>query len=126
MTEIVITLSEGGADDVRLDDLGRLLVAELSELPDATSVNSLHLGEAPPGTRGGLVAQAGALVVEAQPQVAAVVAIVTSLWGWVKRSGHGSRTIRIEVDGDILELSGTTDSVQNTLVADWIARHTVE
>ena len=126
MTEIVITVSEDGADDVRLDDLGRLLVAELSDLPEASSVNALHLGEAPPGTRGGLVTQAGALVVDSQPQVAAVVAIVTSLWGWVKRRGHGPRTIRLEVDGDVLELSGATDSVQDILVAEWIARHSVE
>ncbi|KQW47327.1 hypothetical protein ASC77_12700 [Nocardioides sp. Root1257] len=123
MTEIVLAVSEDGADDVRLDDLGRLLREELLQLPEAESVDALVVGEAPPGTRGGLVAEAGALVVTAQPHVAAVVAIVGSVWKWLRRAGSGTpRTIRIEVDGDVLELSGATNELQDKLVDDWIAR----
>lgn len=123
MTEIVLAVSEDGADDVRLDDLGRLLREELLQLPEAESVDALVAGEAPPGTRGGLVAEAGALVVTAQPHVAAVVAIVGSVWKWLRRAGGSTpRTIRIEVDGDVLELSGATNELQDKLVDDWIAR----
>jgi len=123
MPEIVVRVHEVGADAVRLDDLGRLLRADLMELPEADSVDPLTLGEAPPGTRGGLVAEAGTLVVTAQPHLAAVVTIVTSIWRWLKRSDGTPRTIRLEIDGDVLELSGTTNAMQEKLVEDWIARH---
>jgi hypothetical protein len=122
MTEIVLTVAEDGADEERLDDLGRMLRAELRDLPEAASVDALTKGEAPPGTRGGLVAAAGALVVTAQPQVAAVVKVVTSLWEWLRRGGGGRRTIRLEVDGDVIELSGASNELQEKLVEDWIAR----
>jgi len=123
MTEIVLTVAEDGADEERLDDLGRMLRAELRDLPEATSVDALTKGEAPPGTRGGLVAAAGALVVTAQPQVAAVVKVVASLWEWLRRGGGGGkRTIRLEVDGDVIELSGASNELQEKLVEDWIAR----
>lgn len=124
MTEIVLAVSEDGADDVRRDDLGRLLRDELLQLPEAASVQAVTLGEAPPGARGGLVAEAGALVVTAQPQVAAVLTIVTSLWRWLRRGDDKvPRTIRLEVDGDVIELSGATDALQDKLVEEWIARH---
>jgi hypothetical protein len=122
VTEIVLTLAEDGADDERLDDLGRMLRAELKDLPEATSVDALTVGEAPPGTRGGLVAAAGALVVTAQPQVAAVIKIVSSLWEWLRRGDGGKRTIRLEVDGDVIELSGASSEMQEKLVEEWIAR----
>jgi hypothetical protein len=122
MTEIVLAVSEDGADAVRLDDLGRLLRDELLQLPEATSVDAVTVGEAPAGTRGGLVAAAGALVVTAQPHVAAVTAIVTTLWKWLRRGGDGPRTIRLEVDGDVIELTGATDALQDKLVEEWIAR----
>src|SRR5205085_1510965 len=101
--------------------LGRLLRADLMELPEADSVDALTLGEAPPGTRGGLVAEAGTLVVTAQPHLAAVVTIVTSIWRWLKRSDSSPRTIRLEIDGDVIELSGATNAMQEKLVEDWIA-----
>jgi hypothetical protein len=123
MTEIVLAVSEDGADDVRLDDLGRLLRDELLQLPETVSVDPLTVGEAPPGTRGGLAAEAGALLVTAQPHAAAVVTIVTSVWRWLRRGGSNTpRMIRLEVDGDVIELTGATDALQDKLVEDWIAR----
>jgi hypothetical protein len=125
MTEIVLAVSEDGADAVRLDDLGRMLRDELLQLPEAASVDALTVGEPPPGARGGLVSEAGALVVTAQPHVAAVVTIVGSLWRWLRRGGSANapRSIRLEIDGDVLELSGATDELQDKLVEDWIGRH---
>lgn len=123
MTEIVMAVSEEGADDVRLEDLGRLLRDELLQLPEASTVAAVATGEAPPGTRGGLIADAGALVVTAQPHVAAVAAVVGSVWRWLRRGGGGKRTIRLEIDGDVIELSGATNALQEQLVEDWISRH---
>ncbi|MBA2953403.1 hypothetical protein GON03_03690 [Nocardioides sp. MAH-18] len=126
MTDIVVAVTEDGADDVRLDDLGRLLRDELLQLPEATAVEALAAGEAPPGTRGALVAEAGALVVTAQPYAAAMLTIVGSVWRWLKRGDGAKRTIRLEVDGDVIELSGASTEVQEKLVEEWIARHAAE
>jgi len=42
------------------------------------------------------------------------------------RSG-GRRTVRLEIGGDVLELTGTTSAVQERLVDEWIRAHaTVE
>jgi hypothetical protein len=35
----------------------------------------------------------------------------------------GNRTVRLEVDGDVLELTGTTTAVQDRLVDEWIRTH---
>jgi hypothetical protein len=123
MTDIVVAVTEDGADDVRLDDLGRMLREELLQLPEATAVEALDRGQAPPGTRGGIVAEAGALVVSAQPYAAAMVTIVGSVWRWLRRGDSATRTIRLEVDGDVIELSGASSEVQQQLVEEWIARH---
>jgi len=46
--------------------------------------------------------------------------------GWLTRSG-GRRTVRLEIGGDVLELTGTTSAVQERLVDEWIRAHaTVE
>lgn len=123
-TEIVLTLAEAGADDLRLDDLTRLLRGELIEIPEATSVEPVVADDAPEGTRSGLVTAAGALLITAQPQVTAMLKIVTSVWAWLRRGeGGGSRTVRLEVGGDVIELHGATNELQEKLVADWIARN---
>ena len=126
MTDIVVAVTEDGADDVRLDDLGRLLRDELLQLSDTSAVEALARGEAPPGTRGGLVAEAGAMVVTAQPYAVAMATIVSSVWRWLRRGDGGRRTIRLEVDGDVIELSGASTEMQERLVEEWIARHAAQ
>jgi hypothetical protein len=119
-TDIVLQVSETDADALRLDDLSRSLRAELLEV-DATRVVPLETGPAPEGTRAGLAAAAGALLVTVQPQVAAVVKVVSLVRAWLLRGG-GERRIRLEVDGDVIELTGATSELQERLVNEWIAR----
>jgi hypothetical protein len=120
-TEIVLHVAEPDADPLRLDDLSRALRAELLEVDATEAVVPLATGPAPEGTRSGLAAAAGALLVTVQPQVAAVVKVVSLVRAWLVRGGD-QRKIRLEVDGDVIELTGATSEQQDRLISEWIAR----
>ncbi|HET6562989.1 MAG TPA: hypothetical protein VFG72_14025 [Marmoricola sp.] len=120
-TDMVLHVSEPDADLARLDDLARSLRAELLEVDATRTVVPLETGQAPEGARSGLAAAAGALLVTVQPQLAAVVKIVSLLREWLVRGGSEKR-IRLEVDGDVIELTGATTELQDRLVTEWISR----
>jgi len=120
-TEIQVGVAEEGSDTGRLEELALQLRQEILEL-DVQSVQPYAVGEAPEGTRGSAAAVAGALVVSLQPTVAAVTALVALARDWLRRSG-AQRSVRVEIDGDVLELTGTSTELQLRLVNDWINKH---
>jgi len=87
---------------------------------DVVAVEVPRAGEAPPGTRAVELAALGALVVSiAKPEaLAAVVAVVRS---WLSRSQR--RSIKLVLDGDVLELSGVSSDEQRRLTDEWLRRH---
>jgi hypothetical protein len=93
---------------------------ELLDL-DVEAVELVRAGEPPPGTRAVELAALGALVVTvAKSQVlAGVVAAVRS---WL--AGRPQRSIKLELDGDVLELSGVSSNEQRRLTDEWLCRHT--
>ncbi|HEU4947030.1 MAG TPA: hypothetical protein VFT31_07740 [Kribbella sp.] len=119
--EVHLGVTEEGADDERLEELALLLRQELLEL-DVDSVEPLRGGEAPEGTRSGLIALAGALTLSLQPTVQVVGGVIALVRDWLRRSGS-QRSVRLEVDGDVLEVTGVTSEVQQRLIDDWINRH---
>jgi hypothetical protein len=92
---------------------------ELLDL-DVEAVQVPHGGEPPPGSRAVDVAALGALVVNlADSQLlAAAVAAVRS---WL--SGSPRRSIKLEIGGDALELTGVSSKEQRRLADEWLARH---
>ncbi|MGK5678319.1 hypothetical protein [Actinoplanes sp. URMC 104] len=115
-------LSEDGADAERLDGLTRQLRAELGRL-DVDDVRPLPAGPPPPGSRAFDVEAVGALVVllgQSSETLAAVVGVVR---GWLGRSPGAKRTVRLELDGDVLELSEATAADQQRLVDLFVSRH---
>jgi hypothetical protein len=108
----------GDADEVAQATLQ--LRRELRDL-DVDAVEVQGAGEPPPGSRAVDVAGLGALVVNlADPQVlAAVVATVRS---WL--AGSSRRSIKLQLGGDALELTGVSSSEQWRLADEWLARHT--
>jgi hypothetical protein len=118
-TEIQVGVE--GSDTGRLEELAIQLRQEILEL-DVESVQPYAVGEAPEGTRGSAAAVAGALVVSLQPTMAAVTSLVALVRDWLRRSG-AQRSVRVEIDGDVLELTGTSTEVQLRLVNDWINKH---
>ncbi|TDO52788.1 hypothetical protein EV643_102630 [Kribbella sp. VKM Ac-2527] len=119
--EVRVGVEEVGSDDARLEELALQLRQELLTL-DVRSVEPYREGEAPEGTRGGLAALAGVLSVSLAPGLQAVGAVVAVVRAWLQRSGSG-RTVKIAIDGDVIELTGASDAVQQQLVDAWVKKH---
>jgi hypothetical protein len=106
------------ADDEEVAEATSQLRRELLDL-DVEAVETPRAGEPPEGTRAVDVAAVGSLLVTAGPQfLAAVVGVVRA---WLGRSQQ--RSIRLELDGDVLELSGLPTDQQRMLANEWLRRH---
>jgi len=108
-----------GADAEDVAEATRQLRRELLEL-DVDSVEIPRSEDPPPGTRAVEVAALGALVVTIaqSPLLATVVDTVRS---WLARSRQGS--IKLELGGDVLELTGISSDEQRRLTDEWLRRH---
>ncbi|MFK0247648.1 hypothetical protein ACIQUM_23380 [Amycolatopsis azurea] len=123
MTSAVrVQLSEDGADAERADQLAGYLRGELIERGLA-DVKALPAGEAPPGSRGFDAVTAGGLLVTLGKSADGLRSVVTAVREWLSRGGRVKRTVRLEIDGDVLELSEATLADQDKLVDLFVSRH---
>jgi hypothetical protein len=108
------------ADPEEVAEATLQLRRELLDL-DVEAVELPRVGEPPPGTRAVELAALGALVVTVgqSPLLGPVVAAVRS---WLA-GGQQQRSIKMELDGDTLELSGLSSKEQQRLVDEWLGRH---
>jgi len=121
-TAVLVSLSESGADDERVDTLTRQLRTELLGL-DVRDVRSVPAGtEPPPGSRGFDVATVGQLAV-AIVGTQGLAGLVSAVLGWLGRGHEAPRTVRLEIEGDVLELSGASSQEQDRLVEMFLSRH---
>jgi hypothetical protein len=93
---------------------------ELLDL-DVDAVELPPGGEAPPGTRGVELAALGALLVTVS-QSQLLTPVIAAIRAWV--DGRPQRSIRLELDGDVLELGGVSPKEQRRLTDEWLRRHT--
>lgn len=108
-----------GADAEELGEATLQLRRELLEL-DVEAVEVPRAGEPPPGTRGVDIAALGALVVTVvQSQL--LSSVVAAIGSWLAASPR--RSIRLELDGDVLELAGVSSDEQRRLTDEWLSRH---
>lgn len=121
MPDITLALAEDGADPARLDQLTRQLRDELGHLALA-DVRPAAGPPAPPGARG-LDAPTITTLAVALMGSGGLTAVITAVRAWVDRGHAAPRSIRLEVDGDVLELSGATSAEQDRLVSLFLARH---
>jgi hypothetical protein len=92
---------------------------ELLDL-DVDAVELVPAGEPPPGTRAVELAALGALVVTvAQSQL--LTAVLAAVQSWL--AGSHRRSIKLELGGDVLELSGVSSNEQRRLTDEWLRRH---
>jgi hypothetical protein len=93
---------------------------ELLDL-DVEAVELPSAGEPPPGTRAVELAALGALVVTVA-QSKLLAGVVTAVRAWL--GGAPQRSIKLELDGDVLELTGVSSKEQRRLTDEWLRRHT--
>lgn len=118
---MLVSLSEAGADDARLDTLTRQLGDELRRL-DVRDVRPVPAGPAPPGSRGFDVGTIGQILV-ALVGTQGLAGVVTAVMAWLDRGHDAPRQVRLEVAGDVLELSGASSEEQDRLVEMFLSRH---
>jgi hypothetical protein len=107
------------ADPEEVAEATLQLRRELLDL-DVDAVELPRAGQPPPGTRAVELTALGALVVTVaqSPLLGPVVAAVRS---WL--AGSSQRSIKLELDGDVLELTGMSSKEQQRLVDEWLGRH---
>jgi hypothetical protein len=122
MTELRLQLSESGADAERLDTLTRYLRQELVDL-GVGDVTAQPGGPAPPGARAFEALAIGGLLVSLSESAQGIRKVVTAIRGWLSQGGTTKRTVRLELEGDVLELSEVTESEQTRLIELFVSRH---
>jgi hypothetical protein len=92
---------------------------ELLDL-DVEAVELPRVGEPPPGTRAVELAALGALVVTAAKSQL-LGPVVAAVRAWL--AGAPQRSIKLELGGDVLELTGVSSKEQRRLTDEWLRRH---
>jgi hypothetical protein len=118
---VQLKVVEDAADEGQLEVLALLLRQELLML-DVQSVEPYAEDAAPDGSKGALAAVAGVLSVSVAPGLQALGAVVAVVRAWLRRSATG-RTVKLSIDGDVIELTGASDAVQQQLVDTFVRRH---
>jgi len=121
--ELRLQLAEEGADAERLAALTGYLRGELLQL-DVEDVTALQAGEPPPGSRAFDVATVGALLIALGQSAEGLRSVVFAIRDWLRRGEGTQRTVRLELDGDALELSQASTADQAQLIKLFVARHT--
>jgi hypothetical protein len=120
-TELALTVDLGaGIDEEELERLARSLRAELLEL-DVDAVEPAAGDPAPENSRAIEALMVGALIIRLAQTSDALSSLVHTVRGWI--GSNGDRSVRLELDGDVLELTGASDDERQRLVDAWIERH---
>jgi hypothetical protein len=119
--ELAVELQAGPDTDAEeLAQLASRLRTELLDL-DVDDVRQPARGEAPGDAKGAGLMAAGELVVGlvASPQMLA--SIINTVQSWLGR--NYSRSVKLTLGGDALEVSGVSSSEQTRLIDLWVSRH---
>ena len=111
--------AEGEAAPDELHRLTERLRRELLDL-DVADVRRRTEGEAPDGARAIDVEALGTLLVTAVTAPEVLRAVVGTIRDWLGRSR--ARSVCLEIDGDVLQVTGISSSDQERLIESWLAR----
>ncbi|MEV3991616.1 hypothetical protein AB0J57_22165 [Streptomyces sp. NPDC049837] len=120
--QLQIHLFEEGTDPERIDRMTGHLRRELLEL-DVDNVETLPAEEIPPGARAFGPMEIGALLVTIGQSATAIRQVVGVLHGWWSRFQEARPSLRLTMDGDVLEVSeASPDQVADAFEA-FIKKH---
>lgn len=106
-----------GEDAIELDEATRQLQRELLKL-DVDDVRRVAVGEPPPGARAVDPTLLGSLAITAGKEVAG--AVIRTLVSWLAR--RPSRSVKLTIGGDTIELSDVSAEDQRRLLESFLAR----
>ncbi|MEV7612628.1 hypothetical protein [Streptomyces sp. NPDC089799] len=120
MSSLQISIAEEGAEAERLEGLAGVLRQDLLQL-EVDDVTTLRGGVPPPGARG-VVSEAGTLLVSLGTSVTALKDVLSAVVDWWRRS-RSHPTIRLELDGDVLEISEASTTQLERSFDLFVSRH---
>lgn len=109
-----------GFDLVELAESTDQLRRELLEL-DVLAVELATGWGVPAGSKGVDVQAVGGLIVGLTGSGKLLHKVIDTVLVWVTRGGQ--RSVRLELDGDLLEVTGVSAHQQRELISMWIDRH---
>ena len=90
---------------------------------DVEDVTWLPAGEPPPGARAFGVVAVGGLLVSLGQSLEGLQSVLSTISGWLRRGEEAGRRVRLELDGDVLELGQASAGDQERLIRLFISRH---
>jgi hypothetical protein len=118
--EIQLDVEE--SDPQELQELTGKLRRELLQL-DVESVAPSVAGEAPEGAKAVDLMVIGTLIVNLGRSAGALASVVRAVQGWL--GSQPARTVKLQLDGDSIEVTGVKSGDQQRLIDLWIERHAV-
>ncbi len=118
--ELKLELGDVDADPAELETEARRLRQHLLD-HDVEAVGPLSGGPAPAGSKGTEMLMAGGLLVTLLQTPGLLTSIVGTAGTWV--SGRTSRSLKVTMDGDTLELAAASNEEREAVVGAWLARH---
>lgn len=117
---VQVAVTSDDADSEALADGVVALGQELADL-DVTDVAPATAGDAPPGAKGVELLALGGLIVQLGRSSRVLREVVDAVRDWVGRTG--ARSVKMTIDGDVLEVTGASTSDVQALVETWVRRH---
>jgi hypothetical protein len=111
---------EAESDAEELAELTARLQRQLRQL-DVDAVDRPSEGPAPAGAKGPELLALGTLLVTLTKSAGGLTAVAKTVQTWL--SGQRGRTVKLQLDGDTIELTGASSRDQDRLVEAWIERH---
>lgn len=118
--EVRVGLSVEGVDADALAESAANLSDELADC-DVDDVTTVAAGDTPPGAKGVELLAIGALVVKLARSRDVLMQVVNTVRDWLTRNEADG--VRVEIDGDVLELKSASESERKALIDAWVQRH---
>ena len=116
----VVPAGDAPDDDEAIAESALALGHELEEL-DVDEVRPVAAGEAPEGAKGIELLALGGLLIKLGQSSRVLREVVDAVRDWVGRTG--SRSVKLTVDGDVLEVTGASSADVKQLIDAWVQRH---
>ncbi|MCK4788601.1 MAG: hypothetical protein KAV87_32970 [Desulfobacteraceae bacterium] len=120
LKEIKLSINSHESDGEHLSQLTTLLRDELEQL-DIEKITVPSHASQPEGAKSGDVFSWGLLLLTLAASGGVLTTLITALKSWVLRQNECN--IKIELDGDVLEIKGVDSEEQQRIIERWLARH---
>jgi len=116
---LTLRIEDAQADPQEVASLTARLRRELLDL--GVAADPVPAGPPPPGARSDELAAIGALVLTIL-ESKVLAAVINTIGAWL--AGRQQRSVKLEIDGDVLEVTGVPSREQRRLTEAWLDRRT--